>query len=380
VPRVRSNVAIQSLPWTLKRWHHARVGDSIPVIELPLAIHETILILPSNFTGATANECRRSNADVASASLTGWAKSRYHDVALLAVLPDARRFRGLSCIEVARDERVAKISIAQFADSLRLNSSDVFRVNPSAGDVLCAGRTGPEAGGENDNETQKYEFCHQRNPPSLPYEAESSCAQSHCKGVSLGFPQVPRPRPSKTTDGIPRRIKLAARAPVPLSALLPETILLADRGYGASRIRELARQRGAWANIPPKLNRKDPICFSPYLYRARNLIERFFNKIKRSRRVATRYASSQQTISCSSNSPQSEFGCVLMSPRPSFSVVIPTFNRANFLRQALFSALRQAELDDFEVLVVDDCSEQETWSYLQSWKIHGCRSCATIVV
>jgi len=33
----------------------------------------------------------------------------------------------------------------------------------------------------------------------------------------------------------------------------------------------------------------DPICFSPYLYRARNLIERFFNKIKQCRRVATRY-------------------------------------------------------------------------------------------
>ena len=36
-------------------------------------------------------------------------------------------------------------------------------------------------------------------------------------------------------------------------------------------------------------NRKDPICFSPYPYRARNLIERFFNKIKQCRRVATRY-------------------------------------------------------------------------------------------
>jgi transposase len=36
-------------------------------------------------------------------------------------------------------------------------------------------------------------------------------------------------------------------------------------------------------------NRKDLICFSPYLYRARNLIERFFNKIKQCRRVATRY-------------------------------------------------------------------------------------------
>ena len=45
----------------------------------------------------------------------------------------------------------------------------------------------------------------------------------------------------------------------------------------------------AGANIPPKQNRKDPICFSPYLYRVRNLIERFFNKIKQCRRVATRY-------------------------------------------------------------------------------------------
>lgn len=31
------------------------------------------------------------------------------------------------------------------------------------------------------------------------------------------------------------------------------------------------------------------ICFSPYLYRARNRVERFFNKIKQCRRVATRY-------------------------------------------------------------------------------------------
>ena len=49
------------------------------------------------------------------------------------------------------------------------------------------------------------------------------------------------------------------------------------------------RTSGVWANIPPRCHRNDPICFSPYLYRARNLIERFFNKIKQSRRVATRY-------------------------------------------------------------------------------------------
>jgi len=61
-----------------------------------------------------------------------------------------------------------------------------------------------------------------------------------------------------------------------LGALLPKTRLLADRGYDADWIREFARRQGAWANIPPKRNRIDPI-------------ERFFNKIKQCRRVATRY-------------------------------------------------------------------------------------------
>jgi transposase len=74
-----------------------------------------------------------------------------------------------------------------------------------------------------------------------------------------------------------------------LSGLSPRTILLADRGYDADWIRALARQQGAWPNIPPKRNRKEAICFSPYLYRARNLVERFFNKIKQCRRIATRY-------------------------------------------------------------------------------------------
>jgi transposase len=66
-------------------------------------------------------------------------------------------------------------------------------------------------------------------------------------------------------------------------------LLLADRGYDADWIRAFVTERGAWANIPPKRNRKDPICFSPYLYRDRNLVEQFFNKIKQCRRVATRY-------------------------------------------------------------------------------------------
>ena len=53
-----------------------------------------------------------------------------------------------------------------------------------------------------------------------------------------------------------------------LGALLPQTMLLADRGYDADRIRELSRQPEAWANIPPKRNRKDLTCSGPCLYRA----------------------------------------------------------------------------------------------------------------
>jgi transposase len=74
-----------------------------------------------------------------------------------------------------------------------------------------------------------------------------------------------------------------------LSGLAPQTMVLADRGYDADWVRAFVNEQGAWANIPPKRNRRQPICFSPHLYRARNLIERFFNKIKHCRRIATRY-------------------------------------------------------------------------------------------
>lgn len=71
---------------------------------------------------------------------------------------------------------------------------------------------------------------------------------------------------------------------------LPEgAMLLADKGYDSNALRSAVTERKAWANIPPKANRKDPICFSPFLYKARNQIERFFNKIKQFRRIATRY-------------------------------------------------------------------------------------------
>lgn len=48
-------------------------------------------------------------------------------------------------------------------------------------------------------------------------------------------------------------------------------------------------KNGAWADIPPKSNRNNPICFGPHLYRDRDQVEWFFNGIKQCRRVATRH-------------------------------------------------------------------------------------------
>ncbi len=48
-------------------------------------------------------------------------------------------------------------------------------------------------------------------------------------------------------------------------------------------------ERGAWANVKPMLGRVNVPAFSSYLYRFRNLIERFFNKLKHYRTIATRF-------------------------------------------------------------------------------------------
>src|ERR1700757_5188847 len=60
----------------------------------------------------------------------------------------------------------------------------------------------------------------------------------------------------------------------------PRTIVLVDKADDADRIRELIQEQDATPNIPPKSNRRWKPCFSKRLYRERNLIERFFSKLK----------------------------------------------------------------------------------------------------
>lgn len=66
-------------------------------------------------------------------------------------------------------------------------------------------------------------------------------------------------------------------------------ILLADRAYDSDALRRNLAERGAWANVKPMPGRVNIPAFSPFLYRYRNLVERFFNKLKHFRAVATRF-------------------------------------------------------------------------------------------
>ena len=66
-------------------------------------------------------------------------------------------------------------------------------------------------------------------------------------------------------------------------------VMLADKGYDSDDIRGDLRARGTVLEIPTKRNRKVQHTVNRALYALRNRIERFFNRLKESRRVATRY-------------------------------------------------------------------------------------------
>jgi transposase len=97
-------------------------------------------------------------------------------------------------------------------------------------------------------------------------------------------------------NGLPVRLKLTPgqahdgrSAADMLDDLGEGQILLADRAYDSDALRDALQNRGAWANIKPMPNRKNVPAFSQFLYRYRNLVERFFNKLKHFRAVATRF-------------------------------------------------------------------------------------------
>jgi len=74
-----------------------------------------------------------------------------------------------------------------------------------------------------------------------------------------------------------------------LNDLERRAIVIADKGYDADRVRAHIRAQGAIPNIPNRSNRTKKYRWKKAIYRERNYVERFFNKLKQFRRIATRY-------------------------------------------------------------------------------------------
>jgi transposase len=97
-------------------------------------------------------------------------------------------------------------------------------------------------------------------------------------------------------EGLPLRILLSpgqasdkAAVPELIVGIAPGRDLVADRGYDARAIIDQVTAIGGRPHIPTCRDRKVQRSVDRELYRHRNLIERFFNKLKHFRRIATRY-------------------------------------------------------------------------------------------
>ncbi|NUX52571.1 transposase [Paraburkholderia sp. JPY418] len=76
---------------------------------------------------------------------------------------------------------------------------------------------------------------------------------------------------------------------MPLLGELRPGIVAADKAYDTDAIIAHLRALDVQAVIPSRANRREQRPLDKRLYRSRNLVERFFARIKQFRRIATRY-------------------------------------------------------------------------------------------
>jgi transposase len=76
---------------------------------------------------------------------------------------------------------------------------------------------------------------------------------------------------------------------VPLLDQVEPEAFLADKGYDSDALVATLEARGITPVIPSKANRREPRATDFALYRERNLVERFFCKLKQYRAISTRY-------------------------------------------------------------------------------------------
>jgi transposase len=72
--------------------------------------------------------------------------------------------------------------------------------------------------------------------------------------------------------------------------------IVADKGYDADAFVATIESNGAKAVIPPRSHRLTQRTYDRHLYKDRNLVERFFSRLKQFRRIATRYEKLSNTF------------------------------------------------------------------------------------
>ena len=78
-------------------------------------------------------------------------------------------------------------------------------------------------------------------------------------------------------------------APRLIAAIGRARALIADKGYDSNAVVALARSRGMVPIISQTANRIAPLAIDRSIYKHRFLVENFFQKIKRSRRISSRF-------------------------------------------------------------------------------------------
>ena len=82
-----------------------------------------------------------------------------------------------------------------------------------------------------------------------------------------------------------------------LTECLPDgSTLIGDKAYDSSTLRQTAATKGIKTCSPARTNRTTTVPFSATVYRRRHRVENFFERIKRHRRVATRYDKLAETF------------------------------------------------------------------------------------
>ena len=104
----------------------------------------------------------------------------------------------------------------------------------------------------------------------------------HLRVNSAGLPMRTEIAPGQDSDYAGYDLVMADNLPSP-------AVLVADRGYDSDKIREDVEKRDAVPMIPMRKNRKVRKTVDMSIYTLRNMVERCFNKLKNTRRLATRY-------------------------------------------------------------------------------------------